>query len=180
MRRTCLYDAEQLEFVVARMVRQTAILLAGRTRVAIVGILRRGAPLADRLHSGLLREHGLAGCLRLDLQIKRYADDLHLLHPDTQLTENPAHAAIDLEGCTVLVVDDVLYRGHSLLRAVQYLAGKRPAEIRSVVLADRGVTCLPVHADVVGVRLEVAPDDIVDCRVPPYETHFQIDLLQPV
>ncbi len=179
MHRTRLYDAAQLEHIVAGMVRQAAGLLAGRTRVAIVGILRRGAPLADRVHAGLIRDHGLVDCVRLDLRIKRYADDLRLLHPDTQLTENPEHAAIDLEGHTVLVVDDVVYRGHSLLRAVQYLAGKRPAEIRTVLLVDRGVACLPLRTDIAGVRLEVAPRDIIECRVPPYEPHFQIDLLQP-
>lgn len=178
-RRTCLYDTEQLEAVVGDMVRQAAGLLTGRTRVAIVGVLRRGAPLADRLHARLERDYGLTDCVRLDLQIKRYADDLRLLHPETRLTENPEHASLDLEGYTVLVVDDVMYRGHSLLRAVQYLAGRQPAEIRTVVLVDRGVARLPVRTDIVGVRLDVAPRDIIECNVPPYEPQFQIDLLQP-
>lgn len=178
-RHTCLYDAAQLELIVADMVRQAAGLLTGRSRVAIVGILRRGAPLADRLHARLASAYGLADCVRLDLQIKRYADDLRLLHPETQLTENPAHAGIDLDGHTVLVVDDVMYRGHSLLRAVQYLAGRQPAEIRTVVLVDRGVARLPVRTDIVGVRLDVAPCDIIECSVPPYEPRFQIDLVQP-
>ncbi|WP_324779936.1 bifunctional pyr operon transcriptional regulator/uracil phosphoribosyltransferase PyrR [Thiobacillus sedimenti] len=178
-RRTCLYAPEQLELIVDDMARRAAGLLTGRTRVAIVGILRRGAPLADRLHARLQAQWGLADCVRLDLQIKRYADDLTLLHPDTRLTENPAHAAIDLADHTVLVVDDVMYRGHSLLRAVQYLAGRQPAEIRTVVLVDRGVARLPVRTDIVGVRLDVAPSDIIECNVPPYEASFRIDLLQP-
>lgn len=178
-RRTCLYTPEQLEAIVDDMARRAAGLLTGRTRVAIVGILRRGAPLADRLHARLQAQWGLADCVRLDLQIKRYADDLTLLHPDTHLTENPAHATIDLAGHTVLVVDDVMYRGHSLLRAVQYLAGRQPAEIRTVVLVDRGVAQLPVRTDIVGVRLDVAPPDIIECNVPPYEDQFRIDLLQP-
>ena len=178
-RRTCLYTPEQLEAIVDDMARRAAGLLTGRTRVAIIGILRRGAPLADRIHARLQAQWGLADCARLDLQIKRYADDLTLLHPDTHLTENPAHATIDLAGHTVLVVDDVMYRGHSLLRAVQYLAGRQPAEIRTVVLVDRGVAQLPVRTDIVGVRLDVAPPDIIECNVPPYEDQFRIDLLQP-
>ncbi|MFP5380639.1 MAG: bifunctional pyr operon transcriptional regulator/uracil phosphoribosyltransferase [Gammaproteobacteria bacterium] len=178
-RRTCLYDAEQLEDVIGDMVRQAAGLITGRSRVAVIGILRRGAPLADRLHARLVRDYGLTDCVRLDLQIKRYADDLRLLHPETQLTENPEHASLDLDGYTVLVVDDVMYRGHSLLRAVQYIAGKQPAEIRTVVLVDRGVARLPVRTDIVGVRLDVAPSDIIECNVPPYEPRFQIDLMQP-
>lgn len=178
-RRTCLYTPSQLEATVSDMARQAAGLLTGRTQIAIVGILRRGAPLADRLQARLLETYGLANCVRLDLQIKRYADDLTLLYPETHLTENPTHATLDLTGFTVLVVDDVMYRGHSMLRAVEYLACKQPAEIRTVVLVDRGATKLPVRSDIVGVRLDVAPSNIIECNVPPYEDRFKIDLLQP-
>ncbi|MFN3751295.1 MAG: bifunctional pyr operon transcriptional regulator/uracil phosphoribosyltransferase [Thiobacillus sp.] len=178
-RRTCLYSTDQLEVIVDDMARRAAGLLTGRTQVAVVGILRRGAPLADRLHERLRDRWGLADCLRLDLAIKRYADDLTLIHPETRLTENPAHASLDLTGLTVLVVDDVMYHGHSMLRAVQYLAGKQPAELRTVVLVDRGVAKLPVRTDITGVRLDVAPTDIIECNVPPYEAAFKIDLLQP-
>ena len=178
-RRTCLYTPAQLDAIVDDMARQAAGLLTGRTQIVIVGILRRGAPLADRLHVRLRNTWGLADCMRLDLQIKRYADDLTLLHPETQLTENPTHAGLDLAGRTVLVVDDVMYRGHSMLRAVEYLAGKQPDEIRAVVLVDRGAAKLPVRTDIVGVRLDVAPSDIIECNVPPYEAQFRIDLLQP-
>ncbi len=177
-RRTCLYDSEQLEAIVSDMARQAAGLLTGCTRVAIVGILRRGAPLADRLRARLQDTYGLASSVRLDLQIKRYSDDLTLLYPETLLTENPAHAILDLAGFTVLVVDDVMYRGHSMLRAVEYLACRQPAEIRTVVLVDRGATRLPVRSDIVGMRLDVAPQDIIECHVPPYEESFRVDLLQ--
>jgi pyrimidine operon attenuation protein/uracil phosphoribosyltransferase len=178
-RRTCLYNTEQLDAIVDDMARQAAGLLTGRTQITIVGILRRGAPLADKLHARLQAGYGLTNCMRLDLQIKRYADDLTLLHPETQLTENPTHASLDLAGRIVLVVDDVMYHGHSMLRAVEYLACKQPAEIRTVVLVDRGATTLPVRSDIVGVRLDVAPTNIIECNVPPYEASFRIDLLQP-
>ena len=178
-RRTCLYSSEQLDAIVTGMAHQAAGFLVGHTQVAIVGILRRGAPLADKLHERLASVYGLRDCLRLDLQIKRYADDLTLLYPETQLTENAAHATLDLAGHTVLVVDDVMYRGHSMLRAVEYLARKQPAEMRTVVLVDRGAAKLPVRTDIVGVRLDVAPSDIIECHVPPYESEFRIDLQQP-
>ena len=85
----------------------------------------------------------------------------------------------ELRGLTVMVVDDVLFTGHSLLRVVEYLARRMPAEIRVVTLVDRGVTRLPVRTDVVGVRLDIAPPDIIECNVPPYEVEFKIELLQP-
>jgi pyrimidine operon attenuation protein/uracil phosphoribosyltransferase len=178
-RRTCLYSPSQLDAIVSDMARQAAGLLTGRAQIAIVGILRRGAPLADRLHARLAEVYGLTDCVRLDLQIKRYADDLTLLYPETRLTENPVHATLDLTGYTVLVVDDVMYRGHSMLRAVEYLACKQPDEIRTVVMVDRGAAKLPVRTDIAGVRLDVAPSDVIECNVPPYEDSFKIDLLQP-
>ncbi|MEW5942246.1 MAG: phosphoribosyltransferase family protein [Pseudomonadota bacterium] len=178
-RLTCLYDAVQLDTVLDGMARQAAGLLTGRAQATIVGILRRGAPLSKMLHVRLTRDYGMTGLRLVELQIKRYADDLTLLHPETLLTENPEHASLDLSGQTVLVVDDVMYRGHSMLRAVEWLAGKNSAEVRTVVLVDRGAEKLPVRADIVGMRLDVAPSDIIECNVPPYEASFRIDLRQP-
>lgn len=147
--------------------------------MAVIGILRRGAPLADRLTTRMVETYGLAQPVRLDLKVKRYADDLTLLHPETQLTEQPQHATLDLNGYTLLVVDDVLYTGHSVLKVVEYLARKQPAEIRVACLVDRETARLPLHADVVGARLHIAPTDIIECHVPPYEPDFCIELLKP-
>jgi pyrimidine operon attenuation protein / uracil phosphoribosyltransferase len=177
--RTCLYDSARLDAVTDRMAQHTAGLLHGCGPVAVVGMLRRGAPLADRLTQRMVQRHGLYPPLRLDLSVKRYADDLTLLFPDTQLAAEPNHAALDLSGHTLLVVDDVLYTGHSLLKVLDWLARKQPKAIRVAVLADRCVTTLPLRADVVGLRLEVAPTNIVECHVPPYEPDFSVQLLQP-
>ena len=177
--RTCLYDATELGVVMDRMARQAAGLLSGHDKIAVIGILRRGAPLAERLTELMVRRYGVLAPLRLDLSVKRYADDLTLLHPQTQLTEDSRHASLDLSGYALLVVDDVLYTGHSLLRVVEYLARKQPAQIRVATLVDRGVSTLPLHADVVGVQLHIAPPDIIECNVPPYESEFKIELLQP-
>ncbi|NMG75146.1 phosphoribosyltransferase family protein [Aromatoleum diolicum] len=176
--RTCLYGEEQLANVVDGMACQLAARLDRATPLAVIGILRRGAPLAERLTAALTANHQFAPPLRLDLSIKRYADDLTLLHPETRFVENIEHRAVELTGYTVVVVDDVLYTGNSLLRAVAYLAQKQPHRILVATLADRCVTRLPIHADVVGVRLEVAPPDIIECNVPPYEPTFRIELLQ--
>lgn len=178
-RRTCLYDAAQLDAVIDYMATQTAGLLIGKQKVMLVGILRRGAPLAEMLHQKLLRNFSLNNLSLMNLQIKRYSDDLKLLHPETKLTENPEYVNLDLSGVTVVVVDDVMYRGHSMLRAVEYLAGKNADVIRTVVMVDRGATKLPVRCDIAGIRLDIAPGDIIECNVPPYEAGFKIELLQP-
>lgn len=177
--RTCLYQTPQLNAVLDSMAWQAAGFLNAKQRIMIVGILRRGAPLAEMLHQRLLRRFDLPDITLMNLKVKRYADDLTLLYPETRLTENPDQADLDLTGTTVLVVDDVMYHGHSMLRTVEYLARKQAAEIRTVVLVDRGANKLPVRMDITGVRLDVAPSDIIECNVPPYENEFKIDLLQP-
>lgn len=177
--RTCLYQTAQLDAVLDYMAWQAAGFLTAKEHIMIVGILRRGAPLAEMLHARLMRNFKLAKMGLMNLQIKRYADDLTLLHPETKLTENNQYASLDLTNITVLVVDDVMYHGHSMLRAVEYLARKQATEIRTAVLVDRGANKLPVRIDIAGVRLDVAPTDIIECNVPPYETEFKIDLLKP-
>jgi len=176
--RTCLYQTAQLDAVLDDMAWRAAGFLAGKERIMIVGILRRGAPLAEMLQTRLMKHFRLANMDFMHLHIKRYADDLTLIHPETKLVEDQKHAALDLTGTTVLVVDDVMFHGHSMLRAVEYLARKQAAEIRTAVLVDRGVNKLPVRVDISGVRLDVAPPDIIECNVPPYETEFKIDLLK--
>jgi pyrimidine operon attenuation protein / uracil phosphoribosyltransferase len=179
--RSCLYDAAQLDIVIDRMASQALHLFRGQEgKTAVVGIRRRGAPLADLLTERMVAMGALAMPLRLDLLVKRYADDLTLLHPMTRLTEDPKHVDLDLTDYRVLLVDDVLYTGHSLLKVVDYLIHKQAFSVRFAALVDRGVTRLPVHADVVGVRLDVAPSDIIECHVPPYEIDFKIELVQPI
>jgi len=151
----------------------------GVDRVTLVGVRRRGAPLSDWLRERLMSRLPGVDIARLDLLVKRYADDLTLLHPETLLTEQPAHAEIDLAGRTLVVVDDVLYQGHSLNKAVQYLLAKGGRRILTAVLVDRVCAALPLHADVAGLKLQVAPGSIVECHVPPFEPIFQIVLVQP-
>lgn len=172
------YAPEQMQAVIDAMARQAAPLLMGQGKVAVIGVLRRGAPLADMLTQSMSRQFSLLQPLRLDLKVKRYADDLKLLHPETRLTEAAGQAELDLNGYTLLVVDDVLYTGSSLLRVIEWLNAKSPRAVYTAVLTDRHVTQLPVHADVVGVHLQVAPSDVVECHVPPYEPLFQIEILR--
>jgi pyrimidine operon attenuation protein/uracil phosphoribosyltransferase len=177
---TTLYDSAALQRVMDDMASALASRLREGEAVTLVGVRRRGAPLADDL-LGRLRKLGVSGAQaqRLDLLIKRYADDLTLLHPETLLTESSEQSQIDLSGRTAVVVDDVLYLGHSLNKAVQYLLSKGAHRILTVVLADRVCADLPLHADIAGLKLQVAPGSIVECHVPPFEPDFRVVLVQP-
>jgi pyrimidine operon attenuation protein/uracil phosphoribosyltransferase len=173
--RFILYDRDQLEPVLDRMAARAAGLLKGAEDPLLLGILRRGDPLAAKLQRRLQVQHGIE-VPRYRLKLKRYADDLSLLHPETALGENVEFSARELSRATVLIVDDVLYHGHSLVRVLAYLAQRNAQAIHAAVLVDRCVAQVPVRAAIVGLRLQVAPCDVVECHVPPYEEDFEIRL----
>lgn len=177
--RACLYNTQELVQVLDDMAIRSASHLSRQHPLVVLGIRRRGAPLADLLSERLQTQCGFPKPLRWDVTLKRYADDLTLLHPETKLAEESRPPDFTLAGHAVLLVDDVLYTGHSLLRLVAHLSAQRPVEIRTACLVDRGCTSLPVHADVVGLSLQVAPTDIIECHVPPYEAELKIELVQP-
>jgi pyrimidine operon attenuation protein/uracil phosphoribosyltransferase len=78
----------------------------------------------------------------------------------------PTDLPWELDGRRVVIVDDVLYTGRTVRAALDELADfGRPARIALAVLVDRGGRELPIHADVVGKKVEVAPDQRVDVLV---------------
>lgn len=172
------YPPAHMQALINRMANQSMPFLHGHDHIAIVGVLRRGAPLADRLADALRQSFGMGSITRLNLKIKRYDDDLTLLHPHTELTETEAQREIRLDGYTVLLVDDVLYTGHSLFRAIEWLKKKSPRAIHCAVLVHRHVEEMPLRADIIGAHLQVASGDVVECHVPPYEEQFKIELLR--
>lgn len=176
-RQLCLYTAEELDPILTRMVREAALLLPDHKKTIIVGVLRRGSPLAAMIADRLKRDFNFPELRRFDLRVQRYADDLSLLYPETLLEESN-HYGIDLKGQTILLVDDVLFQGHSLIRVLHYLQYKGVQAVRTAVLVDRCTTLLPIHADIVGIRLQIAASDIIECHVPPYEPSFKIELVR--
>lgn len=178
-KRTCIYDTDQMVAIIDQMSCKAAALLHDSRKLAIIGILRRGSPLADKITELLVHRYRLEVPLRLDLLVKRYGDDLTLIHSETHLQANETLDSMNLRDYTFLIVDDVLYTGNSLLRVVEYLMKKAPARIMIACLVDRKVNLLPIKAEIVGVDLQIAPGDVVECHVPPYEPTFEIQLLKP-
>lgn len=139
---------------------------------ALVGILRRGKPiaeaLADRLASGGDRpEVGVLG-------LKRYSDRLELLHDRPKI--GPETLDIDIEDRHVIVVDDVLYTGESMFRATGRLRAAGATRIQTAFLCSRTGRTMPIHADFVASRLDIRPDWVIHCEIPPYEDELGIVL----
>ena len=131
--------------------------------LAIVGIHRRGAVLATRVHglvADLLDEEVPLG----DLDIGFYRDDV------AQRQDAPvihaSHIEFDITGKTVVIVDDVLYTGRTVRSAIEALFDYgRPARVQLAVIVDRGHRELPIRPDYVGKNLPTALTERVNVHV---------------
>ncbi len=122
--------------------------------LVLVGMRTRGVPLAKRLAANMEDRE----CLKIPvgaLDISLYRDDLSLLNqqPIVQRTDIP----VNIDGKSVVLVDDVLYTGRSTRAAMDALIDLgRPMSIQLAVLVDRGHRELPIRADYVGKNIPSA------------------------
>jgi pyrimidine operon attenuation protein/uracil phosphoribosyltransferase len=131
--------------------------------LALVGIHSRGAFLARRLQ--LLLEDLLGVEIPLgDLDIGFYRDDVGR-RPEAPVV-HASHIDFDVDGRTVVIVDDVLYTGRTVRAAIEALfAYGRPQRVQLAVLADRGHRELPIRPDYVGKNLPTSREEHVSVRV---------------
>jgi pyrimidine operon attenuation protein/uracil phosphoribosyltransferase len=135
----------------------------GTDDLLLVGIQRRGVQLAARIVS-LIAERENVTVPRGALDITLYRDDLQTVGPRPVV--GPTDLPWDIDGKRVVIVDDVLYTGRTVRAALDELADfGRPQRIELAVLIDRGGRELPIHADVVGRQLAVAPGGRIDVLV---------------
>lgn len=143
--------------------------------LVLVGIQRRGAELAARLVR-LLTVAGTPAALgKLDITL--YRDDLSAIGPVPQVGETSLPG--DLEGRTVVIVDDVLYSGRTVRAALDELADfGRPRRILLAVLVDRGGRELPIQADFVGLHVDTGDEDRVDVAVQELDGRDEASLVR--
>jgi pyrimidine operon attenuation protein/uracil phosphoribosyltransferase len=138
----------------------------GTADLLLVGIRRRGVPLAERIQSIIGEIEGTKVPLGL-LDITMYRDDLSRIgyHPVVRPTELP----FSLDDKVIVLVDDVLYTGRTVRAALDALVDYgRPRIIRLAVLVDRGHRELPIRADFVGKNVPTSRKEVV--RVELQET----------
>jgi pyrimidine operon attenuation protein/uracil phosphoribosyltransferase len=179
MDRTLLFDTKQVNDLIKKMASNLYGKIANHEKVALIGLLRRGAPIADLLDLELKQHLRVKNILRLDLDIKRYADDLSILYPKALLRVDEKMQPINLSGYTVVLVDDVLFTGNSMLTVLEYITNKGAANIYIACLVHRHAQQVPIDSNVTGTHLEVNPQSIIECNVPPYEASLKIVLASP-
>ena len=144
----------------------------------MVGIQRRGAELAARIAAIISKSEGRAIPLgKLDITL--YRDDLSAIGPRPVVGETTL--PVEVEGRTVVIVDDVLYTGRTIRAALDELADfGRPRRILLCVLVDRGGRELPIQADIVGLTVTTTVDDRVDVAVEELDRKDQVELVRGV
>jgi pyrimidine operon attenuation protein/uracil phosphoribosyltransferase len=131
--------------------------------VAIVGIHRRGAHLAERLHV-LIGELFEAPVPLGSVDISFYRDDLGF-RPSAPIV-HATRLDFPVEGRTIVIVDDVLYTGRTVRAAIDEIFDfGRPARLQLAVLVDRGHRELPIRPDYVGKNIPTSQDQRVNVRV---------------
>jgi len=155
--------AEDVRRAVTRISHEIVEKQAGTDGLVLVGIQRRGVPLAARIAASI-REHEGVDLPVGALDITFYRDDLSLVaqQPIVKGTQIP----FDLNGRTVVLVDDVLYTGRTIRAAMDALIDfGRPQAIRLAVLVDRGHRELPIRADHVGKNVPTSREEMVKVQL---------------
>jgi pyrimidine operon attenuation protein/uracil phosphoribosyltransferase len=133
--------------------------------LAVVGIHTRGAVIGARLHA-LVGELSGSEVPLGDLDISFYRDDIDARSPGAQPVVHASHLDFELEGRTVVLIDDVLFTGRTVRAAIEALFDYgRPDRVQLAVLADRGHRELPIRPDYVGKNLPTSREERVYVRV---------------
>ena len=158
-----IMTAEEIRRAAIRISHEIVEKQAGTAGLALVGIQRRGVPLARRIAAAIADNESVdipVGAL----DITFYRDDLSLVaqQPVVKGTDLP----FDLNGSTIVLVDDVLYTGRTIRAAMDALVDfGRPQAIRLAVLVDRGHRELPIRADYVGKNVPTSLGERIKVRL---------------
>ncbi len=159
-----IMDERQVQRTVMRMAHEIIERNKGVEDVVLVGIRRRGEPIARMLAEAILRVEGA----RLpvgSVDITFYRDDL--THISREPTLNRTDIPFDVNGKTVVLVDDVLYTGRTARAAMDALMDiGRARRIQLAVLIDRGHRELPIRADFAGKNIPTAQTEFIRVNMP--------------
>ena len=171
-----LMSASEIERTLVRLAHQIVEKSNGSDDLALIGIKRRGVPLAERLAkliSGIEKHPVNTGVL--DIQF--YRDDLSTT--DVRPVVTPGAIGIDVAGRDVVLCDDVLYTGRTIRAALDALFDHgRPRRVQLAVLIDRGHRELPIEATYVGKVVPTSSREIIEVKFREVDNDEQVLLVE--
>jgi pyrimidine operon attenuation protein/uracil phosphoribosyltransferase len=173
-----LMDDRSLHRTLSRLAHQIVESNRGAENLVFVGILTRGAQIAERLIEKIESLEGRRLPLGM-LDITFYRDDMlrSLKKPRVQATNIP----FDIDGKVVMLVDDVLYTGRTIRAALDALMDfGRPARIQLAVLIDRGHRELPIKADFIGQEVKTTAGEEVRVKLKNLDDEDGVYLVEPI
>jgi pyrimidine operon attenuation protein / uracil phosphoribosyltransferase len=173
-----LMSASEIERTLVRLAHQIVEKSNGSEDLALIGIKRRGVPLAERLGkliSAIEKRNVDTGVL--DIQF--YRDDLSTA--DVRPVVTPGSIGFDVEGRDVVLCDDVLYTGRTIRAALDALFDHgRPRRVQLAVLIDRGHRELPIEATYVGKSVPTSSREIIEVKFHEVDQDEQVLLVERV
>ncbi len=168
-------DADQIARVCARMAHQILEANRGAKDLVLMGIPTRGVALARRLATVMDEVEGVKVPVGA-LDVTMYRDDLR--RQPTRAVGH-THLPVEVDGSTVVLVDDVLYTGRTVRAALDALGDLgRPRAVQLAVLVDRGHRELPIHADHVGTYIPTRTGEHVGVRLAEIDGLDQVSIEQ--
>ena len=171
-----LMDEASMERALIRIAHEIVERNSGLEDVALIGIQKRGAPLASRIRKTLEEIEGVKVPMGI-LDITFYRDDLSTLsaHPVVNGTDVP----FNVNDKKIILVDDVLYTGRTTRAAIENIFDMgRPLNIQLAILIDRGHRQLPFRADYVGKNVPTAITEHIDVEVKEVDGNDRVILLK--
>lgn len=171
-----ILDADGIRRAITRIAHEIVEKNKGTDNVVLIGIRRRGVPLAERIQKKIEEFEGVKLPLGI-LDITLYRDDLSLI--DVQPVVHQTEVPFDVTGKTVILVDDVLYTGRTARAALDAtLDLGRAQKIQLAVLIDRGHRELPIRADYVGKNVPTSSREIVSVCIKEVDETEEVLLLE--
>jgi len=172
-----LMSASEIDRTLVRLAHEILERNNGLEGVVLVGIRRRGVPLAERLAKKMTEIEKTAPPVEM-LDITLHRDDL-LRSDQKPVLQQPLRFSV--EGKTVILVDDVLYTGRTTRAALDALVDHgRPRRVELCVLIDRGHRELPIQANYVGRVLQTSDTELIDVRLREVDSQDRVMLCECV